>query len=147
MPNGHEQRMGPPHVESILSLHLLLIHYRNKEIGNGRQQSSVKPWWRYTDDGKRMLVHPDSAAHDATVILKMRVPVIVTEHDVRRAVGAVLILGMEETAQVRLNAQHVEIVPGHCIDPGARWIVAAIQSDLIDVKGRQTVEAPVAIAQ
>src|SRR5438876_836975 len=94
-----------------------------------------------------MLVQPNNAAHDATVFLKMGLPIRVTEHDVRRAVGATLIRCVEETAKIRMNAQYVEVVPGHGIGPSAGWIFACVQSYLIDGKACQTVEAAVAIAQ
>ena len=59
---------------------------------------------RYAEDGEGMLVHLDHTAHHAAIILKMAVPIGVGEHDIRSAVGAMLIGGVEETAKIRLNA-------------------------------------------
>src|SRR5690242_18646982 len=94
-----------------------------------------------------MLVHPDNTAYDTTVVLKMRMPIRVTEHYVWRAVRAMLIGVVEDAAKIGLNAQYVEVVPAHDIDPGAGGIFARVQSHLIDGKACQAVEAAVAIAQ
>jgi hypothetical protein len=51
-----------------------------------------------------MLVDLDNAAHNAAIILKVAVPICVTDDEVRRAVRAVLIGTVEEAAKVRLNA-------------------------------------------
>ena len=65
----------------------------------------MKPRRRYTEDGERMLVQLDHAAHHAAIILKMAVPIRVAEDDIRSTVGAVLIGGVKEAAKIRLNAQ------------------------------------------
>ena len=46
---------------------------------------------RDAEDGERMLVHLNDAAHHAAIVLKMAVPIGITEHDVRGAVRAMLI--------------------------------------------------------
>ena len=59
--------------------------------------------WRYSDDGKRMLVHLNDTPHHATIVLKVGVPKRVTEHDIRSAVRAMLIRGIEEMAKIWLK--------------------------------------------
>src|SRR5215471_14876123 len=83
---------------------LFLIEHRHKEIGREKQQSSTELRRGYSNDGEGMLVELNGSAHDATVILKMRVPICVAEYDIRSAVRAVLIGGVEETAKMRLKA-------------------------------------------
>ena len=74
-----------------------------------------------------MLVQLNHAAHHAAIVLKMAVPICVAEHDIRSAVRAVLIRAVKETAKIRLNAQRVEVVPAHLIEPGRGRIVAGVQ--------------------
>ena len=76
-----------------------------------------------------MLVQSDHAAHHPAISLKTAVPVSVGEHDVRSAVRTMLIGPVKEAAQIWLNSEHVEVVPGHLQDPGAGWIFARIQAD------------------
>src|ERR1700680_1542724 len=93
----------PARVQVKPSGHLLLVDDRHKEIGRDKQQSPLEPRRRYTDDGERMLIDPNDAAHHATIVLKMGVPIWVGEHDIRSAVLAMLIGGVEEMAKIRLN--------------------------------------------
>lgn len=95
----------------------------------------------------RMLVQSNDAADDRRIVLKMRMPVAVTQHDVGHAVGAMLVGGMEKPAQVRLNPQCVEIVPGDRLGPGARRIVAGVEADLREAERGEIVEGAVAIAE
>src|SRR5438067_1314942 len=101
---------------------------------------------RYTNDRERMLVDLDRAPEYARVILKMDVPVGVREHDIRRAIRAALIGGVEKPAHLRLQFQYIEIISAHLLDPNARGIVARVQPRYIDVIGGQPVECAVAIA-
>ena len=50
-----------------------------------------------------MLVQLNDAAHDATIIVKVAVPICMTEHDIRSAVRAMLIGRVKETAEIWLN--------------------------------------------
>jgi hypothetical protein len=52
-----------------------------------------------------------------------------------------------KSAQVRLNPQRVEIVPGDRLGPGARRIIAAVQADLREAERGKIVERAVAIAE
>ena len=68
-----------------------------------------------------MLVQLNDAAHDAGIILKMAVPIRISEHDVGSAVWTMLIGGVKEAAKIGLNAERVEIVSGDFEDPRAGW--------------------------
>jgi len=59
---------------------------------------------------KRMLVQLNRTAHYATIIVKVAVPICVTEDDIRSAVRTMIIGEVEETAEVRLNPQCVKVV-------------------------------------
>src|ERR1019366_5073943 len=96
---------------------------------------------------KRMLVHLNDTAHHATIVLKMAVPVRVGEHDIGSAVRAMLVEAVEEAAEIRLNAQRVEVVSGHFIAPDLGRAFARIQPYRGGVKSCQTVKAARAIAQ
>ena len=107
----------------------------------------MEPGRRYADDGERILVELNRAAQHAAVILKTGVPIRVTEHDIRSAVGTVLIGIVKKTANIRPNALCVEVVPAHFIEPDAGWIFPRVHPRLRDVKSCQTIKAAVAIAQ
>ena len=94
-----------------------------------------------------MLVQSNDAADDRRIVLKMRMPVAVTQHDVGHAVGAMLVGGMEKPAHVRLNPQCVEIIPGDRLGPGARRIVAGVEADLREAECGEIIEGAVAIAE
>ena len=96
---------------------------------------------------KGCLLSLNNAAHHAAIILKMGVPIRVGEHDIRSAVRAMLIGGVEETAEIRLNAQYVEVVPAHFIEPGAGGIFAGVEPGSVMLISCQTIKAAVAIAQ
>ncbi len=134
-------------VQATPSLDLLLVNHRHKEIRREKHYSPVEFRWRDAEDCKRMLVQLNHAAHHGTIILKTAVPICVWEHDIRGAVGAMLIGAVEETTKIRLNAQYVEVVPAHFVDPRAGWIFARVQPCLIDAVSCQVIKAVVAIAQ
>src|SRR5260221_171767 len=109
MSHGHKNPAFAARVELVRPLDLLLVDDGSKETGIEKHESSAEARRRHTDDGVGMLVHLSNAADDAAVILKMSMPIVVAKNDVRSAVGAMLIGGMEETAEVRVNAQHIEV--------------------------------------
>ena len=73
-------------------------------------------------------------------------PIGVAQHEIRRAVGTVLIGAVEETSKMRLESQHVEVVPGRAKARGEGWILARVQPDERELKGGQAVESAVAVA-
>src|SRR3984885_5427307 len=77
----------------------------------------------------------------------MAVPICVGEHDIRRAVWAVLIGSVEETAKVRVNAQCVEVVSAGFVFPDIGWIFARVQPCLRDGPSSHIVEAAIALAK
>src|SRR5215831_10796960 len=126
MSQHHQNAAVSARVQHIHALHLFLVNYRDPEIGKDEHQGPPKLCWRYTLDGKRMLVQLNNTTHHAAIILKMAVPKRVGQHDIRSAVLAMFVGTVEETAKIWLNAQCVEVVPGHFQDPGAGWIVARV---------------------
>lgn len=64
----------------------------------------IKLRGRDADDSKRMFVQLDDAADNASIILKTSVPIRIAEHDIWSAMGAMLIGGMNEPAEIRLKA-------------------------------------------
>jgi hypothetical protein len=87
----------------------------------------MKPRWGDTDDRERTPIELDGTTDHTAVILKTSVPIREVEHDKRSAVGAMLIGSVEKVTEIRLNAQGVEVIPAHFIDPGAREIFAGVQ--------------------
>src|SRR5580704_7969817 len=142
MADGLENPTAAACVQAVLVLEADDGH---KEIGREQQKGSLKLRRSYTDDREGTLVHFHRTAHRAGIILEMTVPISVAEYDIRSAVGAVLIGGMEETANVRLNLYYVEVVSGYFIEPRAGRVLARVQSCLGHVISRQTIEAAAAI--
>ena len=132
----------------IASAHFFLIDNRQEEIGRDEKQGSLEPGWRYADDCVWMLVDLNGAAHCGSITLETGVPIRVCEHDVGHAVRPVLIGGMEESAEIRMNAQHVEVVSRRCKAVRRKHILACIQAHAEgEIKGRKLFKAAVAIAQ
>src|SRR5437016_4146466 len=131
----------------IPSFNLLPVHHGHKKVRSEKNDGPVKSRWRYPEDGERMLVQLNNTAHNTTIILKMAVPKCVRKHHIRGAVWTMLIGAVEEAAEIGLNTQHVKVVPGHFIDPGAGWIFARVQPCLTDGVSCQIIETAVAIAQ
>src|SRR5262249_2502229 len=67
--------------------------------------------------------------------------------DARSTVRAMLIGGVKELANMRLNAEHIEVISASFVNPDAGWICARIEPGLRDVISRQTVKAAIAITQ
>ena len=100
-----------------------------------------------TDDCERMFVEADGAANDATIVLKMRVPIAVGKDDVRSAVRAVLIGAVDEASEMGLHAQHVEVIAADFIEPCGGGIIARVEPGGGDGIRGETVEAAVAVAE
>src|SRR5271156_5738586 len=137
----------PSRVQVVPLSDLLLVHYRNKKIGIEKQEGPMELRWRYTEDGKRMLVHLNKPAHYASIVLKMAVPIRIAEHDIESAVRAMLIRAVEKLPKIRLNAQHIEVIPAGFVDPGRRRVFTGVEPRLRDGKSGQTVKGAVAITQ
>src|ERR1700730_6879078 len=71
-------------VQAVPPVYLFLVDDRHKEIGRENQYSPAERRRRYPDDGKRMPVELENAAHHAAVILKIAVPISVGEHNIDR---------------------------------------------------------------
>src|SRR5207253_10769147 len=79
------------------------------------------------DKRVRLLVLFRPASNHARVILKMDVPVGVTEQDIGSAARSMHVGGIEEAAEIRLKLQYVEVVSAHLIQPRACRIVTRAQ--------------------
>src|SRR5207245_5472045 len=124
MSNGLE---NPPTRAPVQGLLVLNAQHRYEETGREQQESSAKLRRSHADNRVRLLVHFRPASHHARVILKMAVPVGVTEHDIGSAARSMLVGGMEEAAEIRLKLQYVEVVSAHLIQPRACRIVTRAQ--------------------
>jgi hypothetical protein len=92
-----------------------------------------------------MFVHLDNTPQDPTIIMKMGVPIGVTEHHVRGAVRAVFVGGMEITAEVGLNPKVVEIVSAGLQAPSGRWTFTRVDCHLSDAVGYKILKAVVSV--
>src|SRR5580704_4814991 len=124
-----------------------MVHDGHEDIRSEKQDGPLEPRRRHAKNGDWMLVEPNNAAHHAAIILKMAVPICVGEYDIRRAVWAVLIGSVEETAKVRLHAQCVEVVSAGFVFPDIGWIFARVQACLRDGPSSHIVEAAIAPAK
>src|SRR6266550_2200004 len=148
MSDGLKNRMGiSARTHEFFPVHLLLVDDRHKEIGRNKQQSPAEIGRRYTDDGEGMLVQLNRAADDAGIILEMAVPICIAEHEIRGAIRAMFVGALKETAKIRLNSEHVEVVPSRCKARSDGWIVTRVQADKGKVKRCQIFEAAFAVAQ
>src|SRR5216684_2689126 len=124
-----------------------MVHDWQEDIRSEKQDGSLEPWRRHAKDGEWMPVESNNAAHHGAIVLKMVMPICVGEHDIGRAVWAVLIGSVEQSANVRLNPQYVEVVSAGFVLPDIGWIFARIQPRLTDGKNSQIVEAAIALAK
>src|ERR1700735_386265 len=124
-----------------------MVHDGHEDIRSEKQNCPLEPRRRHAKNGDWMLVEPNNTAHHSAIILKMAVPISVGEHDIGRAVWAMLIGSVEETAKVRLHAQYVEVVSAGFVFPHIGWIFARVQPCLRDGPGSHIVEAAIAPAK
>src|ERR1700722_11656170 len=93
-----------------------------------------------------MLVHLDHASDHTRIAHKTAAPKPITQHYIRAAVRAVFVAAMEETAEIGLDAQRIEVVPARFIKPYLSGVAAGSESRLAEVKRQYTVEGPVPVA-
>ncbi len=102
---------------------------------------------RHANDGERVLVELNDAAHHRAIFLKVAVPERPGEHHVWGAIGAMLIGAREKTAQIRVKPEHVEVISSGCIASGTDRIAARVQAREDHLEGSQILEAVIAISQ
>jgi len=147
MSRRHHEVLFISDIENVPVSELLIVHDRRPEIGKEEQQGSLERRRRHAEDGEGMLVYLDHMANHAGIVLKVGVPISVTEHQIGSAVRAVLIGVVKEAAKVRLNSQRVEVIPTYLVAHNLRGIPARIQAHRNDVEESNRVEAVVAISQ
>src|SRR5215469_14735407 len=86
-------------------VHLVVHHNGHKETGRKSYQSSTESRRCDADDRDGMVVEVNGMAHDARIVVKMRVPICIAEHHIRSAVWPILIRSVKNTAKIRLNTQ------------------------------------------
>ena len=134
-------------VEEVLAVHLLLVDDRHEEVRNAEQQRPRKAARGDADDGEGMAPEQDSTTDDVGILVKTSVPAGPGEHDVGRAAGAVLVGGVKNAAEERLNADEVEVISAGGITGGADRIVAGIECGEDHLPRGETLEGVVAIAE
>src|SRR5260370_35241716 len=106
-----KNHMGvPARVQEGFAIHLLLVDDGHEEIGGDKQHRAAEVGRGYTDDGERMFVQPNHAAHYTSIILDMTVAIGIAEAEIWSAVAALLIGAVEERAQIPRNLHRVEVV-------------------------------------
>src|SRR5215469_13317273 len=85
-------------IEVVLAVNLFFVDDGREEIGSEHEQRPMEGGRCDADDGVGMLVHADDAADDAAVRTEVVLPIRVSKHKIRRAIGTMLIGGMEESA-------------------------------------------------
>src|SRR3984885_10343439 len=124
-----------------------MVHDGHEDIRSEKQDGPLEPWRGDAENGHWTSVDSNNAAHHAAIILKMAVPICVGEHDKRRAVWAVLVGSVEETAKIGVNLQKVKVVSAGFVRPDFGWIFARIQPCLRNGPGSYIVEAAIAPAK
>jgi len=95
---------------------------RDPHIGGKEELGSAKGRRGDSDDGERVFVDRDGAANDGRVAVEVAVPVCIAEDDVRGAVFTLLVGGMKESAEVRLDIEGIEVVAAGHVRPGDGWV-------------------------
>ena len=109
--------------------HLLLVDDGHKEIRREEHDRSLEPRRRHADDSERVLIELNGAAHYAWIVVEPAVPIRIGEHNIRSAVGAVLVGCVKQTAKIGMNPQHVEVIPCRCKAVCGNWILARVETD------------------
>ena len=115
----HEDVMRAARVQPTASIHLLLIHHRNPEVGIAEQQGAVESRRCNANDRERMLIHLHHAAENIAIVLEVVVPVGVGENEIGSAVRAMLVGLVKEATEVRLHPESIEVISGGLIEPRA----------------------------
>jgi len=145
------ENLEDPPVAAAIQLaqatHLFMVDEGHEEVGSEEQESAVEAGRRDADDGEGVLVEPNDAADDAGIVVETAVPETVAEGDVGSAVGAVFVRAMNEAAQIRLNAERVEVVSADLVEPGGGGVFAGVEAGLPDGVGGKGGKALVAVAK
>ena len=119
---GPQQSQSPYRViaaasKKVVALDLLLIHYRHPEVRPDEEVDAVKVRRCDTDDREGMLVELDGGSQYTGVGMEAVAPESIAEHDVRCGIRPVLVALMEEAAELRSHAEHIEVVAGDFVIP------------------------------
>src|ERR1700730_1576160 len=104
-------------IQTVEALNLLLVHQRHPQSGRKKYFCPAELWGGNTENGEGMFVQLNRAPYHRWIAAEMTAPICTAEHDVRTAVGAVLIRGVKETAKIGPEAQRVEVISTGFIDP------------------------------
>src|SRR5205807_8315365 len=115
-------------VQVARPLNLLLIHERHPNRWRVKRFGAAESRWRDSKDHISKFVHSNRTAHHTYVALEMALPKGITEHNVRGAVRTILICTVEETPQIRMNAQYIKIISACRVQPDRRWVAIRIQT-------------------
>src|ERR1700731_465334 len=93
-----------------------------------------------------MPVQLNRSSYHRRIAPEMTAPICIAEHDVRTAVGAVLVGDVKEAAKIRLEAQRIEVISTGFINPYLGWIAAWVQSSAREIGRKDAIKAPVPVA-
>jgi hypothetical protein len=106
-PGDAREPARPPVAEPLApgGLHLRLHRERDVHVDRGAHLHPLEGGRRHPDDGHWMVVDPDRPTDDARVAPEAAPPEAVSQHDHRVRGGRAVVLGREEAAQGRAQAE------------------------------------------
>src|SRR5262249_1400393 len=125
----------------------LVVDHRHVEIGIEEEKRAVKIARSDSNDSEWVFVQPHDPANYSAIAGEAIAPVIVREHDIGCAVRPMLVARVKYPAEIRLDAERIEVVSAERLGPGPRRIVARIDTGLRKGVRHKTFEAAVAVAQ
>ena len=96
--------------EKVVALDLLFIDHRHPEFGPEEESVPLKVLGATPIMVKGCLLRSTVVPMTRGIGIEAGAPESVAEHDVWRGVGPVFVVGVKEAAELRLNAEHVEVV-------------------------------------
>ena len=132
--------------ELVRSLYLLLLHERDPQSRGEKTFGAAELRARNPKHVEGMFVQLHRTSYNRRIGREMITPVGIAQHDVRTAVGTVLIGLVKEATKVRLDTQRIEIICAGFIEPYLRRVATRGQARRGEIKREHTIKAPIPVA-
>src|SRR5712671_1275979 len=126
---------------------LRLHHHRHPDFRPIKHLGTVKAARGHAEHRIGESVDTNGPAGDIRITCKPALPGREADDCIRACAWLQIVFWMEETADYRLNTEHVEIVSGSQISPDTIGTVVRIQAHLRDAIGCECGEDGVAVAE
>src|ERR1700733_7166575 len=109
--------MGAAVIDGVPSGDLRQVQNGSPEVSGEEELSATEIRRRNANDRVGVLVDLNDVPHYCPVGVEAGSPAVIAQDDVGRAVLAMFISRMEKPAEIRLNAECIEIVAAHQVRP------------------------------